>query len=372
MTESLTGPPADLHADLPVDLPADAWRDDAGIADDDFFSPLPPGQGSRPEGDYRFQGPQGRYNLTWRQEAFARHYAACGNGAEAARRAGYSVPSARFIACENLKDSRIRWRIRAIAERREAKRRAESAYVIRMLNAAMELALRQNLPNTMIRALAHMARIGGLDRPAAASPARQDGDEDSWLEIDAALALLPADAAGVLQEAVLDGADQPETAEINPLPPAGEGGRGATPTRSGAERSESTGPTEDCEASAEGPWSPDRLPASGAVSGQRRHPGRAAGPSRGPDAGGATADAAHDAVGCAAECAAGCAAADPDGGTRSSVTAPHIPLHSPTSPKNSGNPGAAAQLAADTPAGRLASAKHGECAGPEGGQSWSS
>ena len=396
--------------DTPIETGADAWRDDADIADDDFFAPLRRNEASRPEGDYRFQGPQGRYNLTWRQEAFARHYAACGNGAEAARRAGYSVASARFIAYENLQDSRIRWRIRAIADRREARRRAESAYVIRMLNAAMEMALRQELPNTMIRALAHMARLGGLDRPAAAPPSMQDDDEDSRLETEAARALLPADAAGVLQEAVLDADNHSEP------------------------------PRDDTERTTEASWSPDRLAASGVVSEQTYHPGRARGPSRGPvEADGVLRRAVLDGpdqgaaqdnplppageggrtegpAGWGAERSeagepegamsnAPCGAPSKCGRNEGGNANPHpptslgdagpslsrrrerevsspvgeafeadpdIPRHSPTSGKFRGEAPAPARLAAEGAAGRLRAATQGETAGPPGGEPWSS
>ena len=359
----------DSPIETETETETDAWRDDADIADDDFFTPLGHDEASRPEGDFRFQGPQGRYNLTWRQEAFARHYAACGNGAEAARRAGYSVASARYIAYENLKDSRIRWRIRAIAERREAQRRAESAYVIRMLNAAMEMALRQELPNTMIRALAHMARLGGLDRPAAAAPACGNDDEESWLEAEAALALLPADAAGVVQAAVLDEPHQAAVASEENHHPGRAG-------RSSSEAIAQTNPSRGLDGSApcHSHESPDRLPASGVVLEESHHPGRAGrssseaiaqtNPSRGPEDPAETSDAES--------ISAGCAVAVPAPEAGSSDTVPHIPLHSPTSAKNPGDPGAPGQLAAAGAAGRVPPAIQGESAGPEGGKAWSS
>ena len=46
--------------------------------------------------------------LTDRQERFVVEYLACANGAEAARRAGYSEHTAREIACENLAKPNIR------------------------------------------------------------------------------------------------------------------------------------------------------------------------------------------------------------------------------------------------------------------------
>ncbi len=136
---------------------------------------------------------------TARQAAFAAHYVACGNGAEAARRAGYSIDNARYIARDNLKKDPVRQRIRALAAAREEQRRDEAGYLVMMLNAAMEMALAQGQPAAMIRALAHMARLTGLDRPAAP----QGLSADAGIDHDAALALATDDCSGLIQEAVL-------------------------------------------------------------------------------------------------------------------------------------------------------------------------
>jgi phage terminase small subunit len=185
------------------------------LPDTAFFTPLD-GAAIRPDGAYHFEGPQGRYTLTWRQEAFARHYAACGNGAEAARRAGYSVTSARFIAHENLQNSKLRWRIRALAAQAEAQRRDETTYLLRMLNAAMEMALVQGQPNAMIRALAQMARLAGLDRQVVTTGGTKAGDTASDtagdmaaddLAVEAAHALLPSISPGLLRDAILGPAE---------------------------------------------------------------------------------------------------------------------------------------------------------------------
>ncbi len=176
------------------------------LADAAFFTSLN-GAALRPGGAFHFEGPQGRYTLTWRQEAFARHYVSCGNGAEAARRAGYSVQSARFIAHENLQNSKLRWRVRALAAQAEARRRDETAYLLQMLNAAMEMALAQGQPNAMIRALGQMARLSGLDRPPTPLSSGREEDMADGLDAEATLALMPAVATGLLQEAVLGTAD---------------------------------------------------------------------------------------------------------------------------------------------------------------------
>ena len=111
-------------------------------------------------------GEPGRtYVLTPMQDAFARHYVACGNGAEAARRAGYSHDNARYLARDNLRHTQVRWRIRDLVAARTRVARAERVWVLTMLNHALEMAAHQQLPNTMIRALSHMARLGGLAPP---------------------------------------------------------------------------------------------------------------------------------------------------------------------------------------------------------------
>ena len=147
--------------------------------------------------------------LTPRQDAFARHYAACRNGAEAARRAGYKASNARYAARDNLRRDTVRLRIRALAAAQAEQRRDETVYLLMMLNAAMESALRQDLPNPMIRALALMARMTGLDKPAVKLPA---GDDET--DGDAALAFADLTAgAGQLQEAVnLAAGPDPHTA----------------------------------------------------------------------------------------------------------------------------------------------------------------
>ena len=61
-------------------------------------------------------------DLTDKQHAFIRHYLACLNGAEAARRAGYPAASARQIASENLSKPNIRAAIdEALAARAPSK-----------------------------------------------------------------------------------------------------------------------------------------------------------------------------------------------------------------------------------------------------------
>ncbi len=165
-------------------------------------------------------------SLTARQAAFARHYVVCGNGAAAARRAGYSVANARFIARDNLKKASVRRRIQALAAAREEQVRDEAGYLVMMLNAALQMALRQGQPNAMIRALSAMARMTGLDRPTVkpAAPAIQaatNDDADDGADEDRWLAHVVDDRVGLIQEAVFAaaGAADPDGASDKTRPP---------------------------------------------------------------------------------------------------------------------------------------------------------
>ena len=75
--------------------------------------------------------------LTLKQKAFADYYIECGNGAEAARRAGYSEKTADRIANENLRKPEI---VAYIAERikpTEEKRIATGDEVMMFFSAVM-------------------------------------------------------------------------------------------------------------------------------------------------------------------------------------------------------------------------------------------
>ena len=78
-----------------------------------------------------------REELTPKQKAFADYYIECGNGAEAARKAGYSIKTADRIANENLRKPEI---IAYIAERTkptEDKRIATGQEVMEFFTAVM-------------------------------------------------------------------------------------------------------------------------------------------------------------------------------------------------------------------------------------------
>ena len=63
-------------------------------------------------------------NLTPKQKAFADYYIECGNSTEAARKAGYSEKTSRFIGSENLTKPNIS---AYIAERMQAQNEARVA-----------------------------------------------------------------------------------------------------------------------------------------------------------------------------------------------------------------------------------------------------
>lgn len=78
-----------------------------------------------------------REELTLKQKAFADYYIECGNGAEAARKAGYSEKTADRIASENLRKPEI---VAYIAERTkptEDKRIATGQEVMEFFTAVM-------------------------------------------------------------------------------------------------------------------------------------------------------------------------------------------------------------------------------------------
>lgn len=85
--------------------------------------------------------------LPYRQEAFVEHYLACWNGAEAARRAGYAVGSAKVTACNLLKEDAVRLRI---AERM-AEFHAGADEVLARLTDAARADMRDFLTVRMVR-----------------------------------------------------------------------------------------------------------------------------------------------------------------------------------------------------------------------------
>lgn len=103
--------------------------------------------------------------LTPRQERFVSEYIVCGNGTEAARRAGYSERTARQIASQNLSKLDIQAAIEA-ARRREADYwQLQKHDVISALLDAVKLAKEQMNPGAMIRGYVEIAKLLGYYAP---------------------------------------------------------------------------------------------------------------------------------------------------------------------------------------------------------------
>lgn len=106
--------------------------------------------------------------LTLRQERFVAEYVVTRNGAESARRAGYSERTARQIAAENLSKPDIQAALAAkeaeLAARLEIDRQAVIGGILQSISTAMG----QGNPGQAIRGWVEVARILGLDKPETA------------------------------------------------------------------------------------------------------------------------------------------------------------------------------------------------------------
>lgn len=106
--------------------------------------------------------------LTLRQERFVAEYIVTRNGAESARRAGYSERTARQIAAENLSKPDIQAALAAreaeLATRLEIDREAVIGGILQSISTAMG----QGNPGQAIRGWVEVARILGLDKPETA------------------------------------------------------------------------------------------------------------------------------------------------------------------------------------------------------------
>jgi phage terminase small subunit len=103
--------------------------------------------------------------LTPRQQRFADEYIVCGNGSEAARRAGYSERTARQIAAENLSKPDIKAAIEAARAREAEYWRLQKREVIAALLGTIKMAKEQANPAAMIRGLVEIAKMLGYYAP---------------------------------------------------------------------------------------------------------------------------------------------------------------------------------------------------------------
>lgn len=142
----------------PETVPADDLSDAAFFAE----GPAHAWDGAGLEARYRSRYHGFPVELTWRQEAFCRYFVILGNGAEAARRAGYSVRNARQQAWENLRKSPIRQRVAHLRDGRVAEVRQERQWLAVHYMLAHEEAMAGS-PGVAgrIRALDRMAVLAG-------------------------------------------------------------------------------------------------------------------------------------------------------------------------------------------------------------------
>lgn len=149
--------------------------------------------------------------LSTRQEAFCRHFVACGNAAEAARRAGYAERSARQSGHALLERSHIVERVRQIRLLWRQTARAEVQILLARLEQVWEAAVAAEAPQLMLRVVRFQAELSGVSREGRCH--RPDfwpvPDEDEFGEVAAASGMA---APGPLAQAVQLGRERAERA----------------------------------------------------------------------------------------------------------------------------------------------------------------
>ena len=147
--------------------------------------------------------------LSTRQEAFCRHFVACGNAAEAARCAGYTERSARQSGHALLERSHIVERVRQIRLLWRRTARAEAQILLARLEQVWEAAVAAEAPQLMLRVVRFQAELSGLSREGQGH--RPDfwpvPDEDEFGEVAAAAGMT---APGPLAQAVRLGRERAE------------------------------------------------------------------------------------------------------------------------------------------------------------------
>ena len=102
--------------------------------------------------------------LSSRQEAFCRRFAAAGNAAEAARRAGYAEASARQTGHGLLERPHIIERIRAIRQAWRATARDEAQILLARLEQAWDVAVAAGSAALMLQVIRLQAEVSGFGR----------------------------------------------------------------------------------------------------------------------------------------------------------------------------------------------------------------
>jgi phage terminase small subunit len=100
--------------------------------------------------------------LTGRQTAFCEAYAEAGNGAAAARQAGYAEGSARVTGARLLTNANILERIEALKAVRNRARNLDRQLLLERLEETWQAAMAAGQFNAAMRALRLMAELGGL------------------------------------------------------------------------------------------------------------------------------------------------------------------------------------------------------------------
>ena len=145
--------------------------------------------------------------LSTRQEAFCRHYAASGNAADAARRAGYAVRSARQTGCALLERPWIVERLRRIRLSWRRTERDEAQIALARLEQAWDAAAAAGSAWLMLQVVRLQAEIAGLTGRAALRRAAlwPLPGEDEFGELAAGEAQQAGTEPGPLAEAVRRG-----------------------------------------------------------------------------------------------------------------------------------------------------------------------
>lgn len=107
--------------------------------------------------------------LTPKQTAFVNEYVICRNGAEAARRAQYAVPSARQMASENLTKPDIQAAIKSKEEELAMKLDLDRDTVMGGVFSGITQARENNDAGNVIRGWLAVGKITGFDKPEAAA-----------------------------------------------------------------------------------------------------------------------------------------------------------------------------------------------------------
>lgn len=116
-------------------------------------------------------------NLPLKQRAFVDHYVTCRNGAEAARRAGYAVLSARITASRLLTKANIKDALAAKEADLSRQTAIDKGKVIQEVLEGVRMARMQADGGNMIRGWVSIAKMLGLDKQETVKVAVSAGSD---------------------------------------------------------------------------------------------------------------------------------------------------------------------------------------------------